>query len=373
MPTYLLRLNLDIKERNFKDQLRFKLAAASVKSLSKKNNKVVILSHLGRPQAKNLSHSALTLKPFARALSQVAGKKIKFISHFNFPKIKDEIDRASGGSIFLLENLRFLPGENKNSPILAKQLAGLGNRYINDDFANSHRAHTSMNAITKFLPSSAGPLVKEEIRALQTIRSKSSRPFVLVIGGAKMADKIVLMKYLLPKVDYILVGGGPANNFLELKRVDIGSSIHEPKLTRTTRLLARNKKLIIPVDWKKERNKILDIGPETVKIYSKIIADAKTIIWNGPMGYFEDEKFAVGTEKIAKAILKNRRARIVIGGAETIASLQATTRINADLSARISADSDRRKSALFLSTGGGAMLAFLAGKKLPGIKTLHLR
>src|SRR3990167_2869736 len=190
MTTYLLRLNLDIKERNFRDQLRFKLAAESIKSLSKKTNKIIILSHLGRPRRRD---KKLTLRPFSHALNAATSKKIKFIPHFDFKKIKREINRAPGGSVFLLENLRFLPGESKNSKTLAKQLAALGNSYSNDDFATSHREAASISAITNFLPSKAGPILKREIKALRRVKTGSQRPFVLVIGGAKMADKIVLM------------------------------------------------------------------------------------------------------------------------------------------------------------------------------------
>ncbi len=366
MPTYLLRLNLDIKERNFKDQLRFKLAAQSIKSLSKRNNKVVILSHLGRPKGTDKS---LSLKRFAPALGIASGKRVEFISHFNFQKIKKEVSAAPGGSVFLLENLRFLPGEKKNSKTLAKQLASLGDRYINNDFADSHRADASISAITNFLPSKSGPILKKEIQALKKIRSNPQHPFVLIIGGAKMADKITLMRYLLPKVDYVLVGGGPANNFLKLNNVNIGSSINEPRLIQTTKLLARSKKVIIPIDWKKDGNKILDIGPETVKLYSKIISDARTIIWNGPMGYFENKKFALGTEKVAKAILKNKKARIVIGGAETTAAIIRVKSLPAHAYRQVGG----RQARVFVSTGGGAMLEFLAGKKLPGIEALDLR
>ena len=354
MTTYLLRLNLDVKESDFKNQLRFTLAASSIKSLSRRTNKIVALSHLGRPNGINKS---LSLERFAPALTAASGRKIRFIPHFNFQKIKREIDRAPGGSVFLLENLRYLPGEAKNSKTLAKQLASLGEYYINDDFATSHRDAASISGITGSLPGKPGPILKKEVQALTKIRTKPRHPFVLVIGGAKMADKIVLMRYLLPKVDHILVGGGPANNFLKLKKIHIGSSIYEPKLTQTTKLLARSKKVVIPVDWKKERNKILDIGPRTVKLYTQIISSARTIIWNGPMGYFENKKFSNGTEKIAKAILKNKKARVVIGGGETIAALPLKVK-------------KQNYGQVFISTGGGAMLEFLAGKKLPGIESL---
>ncbi len=352
--TYLLRLNLDIKEQNFRDQLRFKLATSSIKSYSKKTNKVVILSHLGRPRSIDRS---LSLKPFAKALASASGKSIKFIPHFDFKKIKNEIDNSPPGSIFLLENLRFLPGERKNSRTLAKNLAALGNRYINNDFADSHRVDASISAITEFLPSTPGPILKKETQALTKVRTNPRHPFVLIIGGAKLADKILFTKYLLPKVDYALVGGGPANNFLKLNKVNIGSSINEPKLAQTTKLLSKNKKIVIPIDWKKEGNKILDIGPKTIKLYSEIISNARTIIWNGPMGYFEKEKFAVGTLSIAKAVLKNKKAETVIGGGETIAALSLKL-------------DKQRHGKIFISTGGGAMLEFLAGKKLPGIAAL---
>lgn len=365
MTTYLLRLNLDIKEHNFQEQLRFKLATSSIKSLSKKTNKIIILSHLGRPpssakasagKAKALNKD-FSLRRFAPALGAASGKRIKFIPHFNFEKIKAEIEAAPGGSVFLLENLRFLPGEARNSRTLAKQLASLGNHYINDDFATSHRTAASIVAITEFLPGKPGPILKKEIQALTKILRHPSYPFVLIVGGAKMLDKIALIKYLLPKVDYILVGGGPANNFLKLNKVDIASSINEPKLMGVTRLLLKNKKIMIPVDWKKPGNKILDIGPKTVKLYSQIIFQARTIIWNGPMGYFENKEFAVGTTSIARAILRNKKARAVIGGGETIAALPS--KVN-----------KQEYGTVFISTGGGAMLEFLTGKKLPGITAL---
>src|SRR3990167_1951850 len=169
MTTYLLRLNLDIKERNFRDQLRFKLAAESIKSLSKKTNKIIILSHLGRPRRRD---KKLTPRPFSHALNAATSKKIKFIPHFDFKKIKREINRAPGGSVFLLENLRFLPGETKNSKTLAKQLAGLGSHYINDDFATSHRDAASISGITGFLPGKPGAILRKEVRALAKIRTK---------------------------------------------------------------------------------------------------------------------------------------------------------------------------------------------------------
>lgn len=356
MPTYLLRVNLDITERDFKAHLRFKLAASSIKSLTKKNDKVIILSHLGRPKR---SDRKLSLKKFTPALSATIGKKVRFISHFDFPKIKKRIGSSPRGSIFLLENLRFLPGETRNSKVLAKELASLGDRYINDDFATSHRAAASLVGITKFLPSQPGRILKGEVKNLKKARDYHRHPFILIIGGAKMIEKMGVIKNLLPKVDWVLVGGGPANNLLKVKGVKIGSSIYEPELISTARFLIKNKKIMIPVDWREEKNKILDIGPKTIKNYSEAIKNARTIIWNGPMGHFEERKFALGTKKIAKAIMKNKRAHTVIGGVETVASLPF--KVN-----------KQEYGKTFISTGGGAMLEFLADEELPALKVLNL-
>lgn len=348
----LVRINLDIEEKDFKKALRFQVAVSLIKSLSKENNKVVILSHKGRPRGYD---KKLSMKPFVKPLSKEIGKRIIFIE--DLKGAKKEIKSAPSGTVLLLENLRFLSGEKQNSLLLAKKLASLGDEYINNDFAASHRKAASLVAITKFLPSKKGEIIQSEIKALTRIIKAPKHPFVLIIGGAKIKTKASTIKSLLPHVDYVLLGGGVGNTFLKAKGVDIGKSLHEPKMVKKIRRLAKNKKIITPMDHIIERGAILDIGPKTRKEYSRIISEAKTIIWAGPMGKFEIKKFSGGTRAIANTVLKNKKARTVIGGVETVYSLPIKT------------DSQNMGN-LFLSTGGGAMLHFLVGKKLPALAAL---
>jgi len=350
--TILVRINLDIEEKDFRKALRFQIAVPLIKSLSKGNNKVVILSHKGRPKSYD---RRLSMEPFVGPLSKGIGKKIVFIEHLK--GAKKEIKSAQGGTIFLLENLRFLSGEKQNSLLLAKRLASLGDEYINNDFATSHRKAASLVAITKFLPSKKGEIIQNEIKALARVIKNPKHHFVLIIGGAKIKTKASAIKSLLPRVDYVLLGGGVANTFLKARSVDIGKSLHEPEMVKKIRRLAKNKKIITPVDHIVERDAILDIGLETRKEYAKLISEAKTIIWAGPMGKLEVKKFAGGTRAIADAVLKNKKARIVIGGVETVYSLPIKTQ-------------KQNMGNVFLSTGGGAMLHFLVGKRLPAIAAI---
>jgi phosphoglycerate kinase len=354
MTIYLIRINLDIKNKPFKDALRFKVACEIIKSLSRGTNKIVLLSHRGNPKDKEKD---LSLKPFAVALSKEVGKKINFIPHFKFDDIRKQINNAKGGSVFLLENLRYLNGEKENGRELSKQLASLGDKYINNDFATSHRKNASLFGITNFIPSSIGQVIKNEIYALSSATKKIKHPAVLIIGGAKAKDKISTIDHLLPKVDHVLLGGRPANIFLKLRGADIGSSAYEKDLIKKIKNLATKIKIITPYDWVTEKNAIFDIGPKTLEDYCQIIKDARTIIWNGPMGMFEKKRFSNGTSTIARAVLNNKRANIIIGGVETVSSLPIRP-------------TKQKMSHIFISTGGGAMLHFLAGEKLPAIEAL---
>ncbi len=262
-----------------------------------------------------------------------------------------------------MENLRFSPEEEKNDKDFAKLLASLGDIYINDAFAVSHRANASVEAITQFLPSYAGLLLEKEISNLDAVMKKFKKPLVVILGGAKVSDKIGLINNFLKKADYFLIGGAMANTFFVFEGLPVGDSFYEKTRLPAgrqgyTREITREigRKIILPIDVVIYKRRILDIGPETVKKYDEIIKKAKTIIWNGPMGMFEDKKFAKGTEEIAAAILKNKKAKTVIGGGETISALKPKTY--------------NLKPNIFLSTGGGAMLEYLAGKKLPGIEAL---
>jgi len=356
MRTYLLRVNLDIKEKNPVNQLRFSLAAADIKLFSKPTNKIVILSHRGRPRGRD---QKLSLRPLCLLLEKTTHKKIKFIPDFKFTHIKKEIAAAPGGSIFLLENLRFLAGEEKGDKRLARQLAALGDRYINDDFATSHRHHASLVWLAKFLPSQPGPHLKKEVQTLRQVSEKPAQPFVLILGGAKIKDKIGVIKCLLPKVSWVLLGGGPANTLLKARGEAIGHSLYDPKAIPTIKPLVKNIKIITPFDWQTEQDKILDIGPETAALYQVFISQAATIVWNGPMGYLEKKKFASGTSQIQKAVLANKRAKTIIGGGETVAALPPSIQ-------------RRPANNLFISSGGGAMLEFLSGKNLPALEALKL-
>lgn len=354
--TCLLRVDLNIESPE-KDAFRLQAVLPTIKFLTKNGAKVVILSHRGRPQGRE---SRLSLKPFAKILSRLLGKEVRFA---------DRIKSFPAGDIVLLENLRFFPEEEKNDRQFAKKLASLGDIFVNDAFAVSHRANASVEAVTEFLPSYAGLLLEKEIENLDAVMKRFKKPLVIILGGAKVSDKIGLINNFLGKADCFLIGGAMANTFFALQGLPVGDSFYEKikldgKITREI-----GEKIILPVDAVIYKRKILDIGRETAKEYGDIVKKAATIIWNGPMGMFEDKKFAKGTEKITTAVFKNRKAGVVIGGGETVASLNKI-----DLRFKIPAyPAGRQDSRIFISTGGGAMLEYLAGKKLPGIEALKKR
>ncbi len=373
----LLRVDFNIANAELSEKnIRLKSALPTIKFLINRGIKVVIMSHRGRPQpakranpkSKILNSKQFSLKPFAVILSKLLKKPVKFIDFKeDFKTIKIIIKNSPGSSIFLLENLRFLPGEEKNDKQFAEQLASLGNFYINDAFSVSHRANASVAAITRFLSSYAGLSLESEIKNLNKAIKAPKKPLVIILGGAKISDKIGIIKNFLAKADYFLIGGAMANTFMAAKNLPIGDSLYEKEMIPLARQLLNSKKIILPIDLViaypvattiacSPRKKILDIGPKTVEKYSQIIKKAKTIIWNGPVGYIEDSHFTKGTKGIIKSILNNKKAKIIIGGGETTAFIQV---INY-----------KQQSNIFLSTGGGAMLEYLAGKKLPGIIAL---
>ncbi len=375
--TCLLRVDLNIESPE-KDTFRLQAILPTIKFLVKNKAKVVILSHRGRPAPlkRGISNfqfpisKQFSLKPFAKILSRLLGKEVCFVSDFYFSDIRKKIKDSNSGAVFLLENLRFMPGEEKNDSRLAKSLASLGDIFINDAFAVSHRANASVEAITSFLPSYAGLLLEKEINNLGAVMKKFKKPLVIILGGAKISDKIGLINNFLKKADYFLIGGAMANTFFAFQGLPVGDSLCEKIRIDAgiTREIAR--KIILPIDVVIYKRKILDIGPETVKKYNEIIKKAKTIIWNGPMGMFEDKKFVKGTEAIAAAIFENKKAKIVIGGGETIASLKIkNSRFHRGFSTK-SEQISKIKNNIFFSTGGGAMLEYLAGKKLPGMEAL---
>ena len=358
----LLRLDF-----NTEDDWRLRTAVPTVKFLEKHSRAVIILSHRGRPafsasrrirRGKPLGFDKkLSLKKDALKLGRFIGRRVTFIGDFNFKKIKKTIGLAPKGSVFLLENLRFLKGEEENSPVLAKNLASLGDFYVNDAFAVSHRENASVSAIARRLPSFAGFGLEREIKTLGQIMARPRRPLVLVVGGSKAADKLGVMDYFKNKADWFLLGGGPANTFLYLRGVNVGNSVRDrnPAELKKLKKLTYQKNIVVPADYKRKKDKILDIGPKTVRIFEEKIKKARTIIWSGPMGLAEKKKFARGNLAVAQVIAKNRRAFSVTGGGETVMFLKKYKL-------------DKKFS--FISTGGTAMLDYLAGKKLPGVAAL---
>ena len=374
----LLPVDLNVKsDESLDSNPRISGILPTIQFLIKRGAKIVILSHRGRPNSKSykLKTKNYTLRPFAKILSKLLKRPVKFIS-FNMgtsdvPTLTS-ILRTS--DVLLLENLRFFPAEDKNNKNFAKKLASLGDFYVNDAFGVSHRANASVAAITKFLPSFAGLLLEKEIKNLSLIINpfdkaqgsrrvyrgvkKTKHPFVIILGGAKISDKIELIKNFLNKTDHFLIGGGIANTFIAAQDLPVGDSLYEKEMIPTAKKLLKSKKIILPVDFKLSNRKILDIGPKTAEKYGEIIKNARMIIWNGPMGYIEDKKFRRGSEEISRALVKSK-AFVVVGGGETISILKTKNY--------------KLKTNVFISTGGGAMLEYLADKKLPGIEALNIR
>jgi len=348
-----------------KEDWRIKAALPTIKYLLEKKAKVILISHLGRPEKSREFTLGVTvdsrlrgndrvvkysLKPVANRLGELLNCEIKFIDDCVGDKVKKEIKEMREGEIVLLENLRFYKEEKNNNEKFAEKLAELADIYINNAFSVSHRKHASVCAITKFLPSYAGLLLEKEVRILSEAMENPKRPAVAIIGGAKVETKLPVVKYLANKFDNILVGGVVAN---EMSDDDTLAEKPTPSPSREGNFQEGNV-VKLPNDFVWENNERMDIGPETIKEYLKIISRAKTIIWNGPMGMFEKEKFSEGTKSIVAALTKSKSC-VIIGGGETIAAVSEFSGL---------------KKIDYVSTGGGAMLEFLAGKKLPGLEVL---
>ncbi len=356
--------NVPLKDGRVVDDSRIRAALPTIEFLRKKEAKVILVSHLGRPDGKVVDE--LRLEPVAVRLS----KLLKYPVHYEPDCIGAEIeDRVRGlhyGDVMLLENLRFYPEEEADGELFAQKLASLGDVFVNDAFGVSHRAHASVHAVTKFLPSYAGFLLLKEVEVLSALLKMPKRPFVAVLGGAKVSDKIGVIENLLRKVDTILIGGAMMFTFYKALGYEVGKSKFEADKVKLARLLLKKgkKKIALPVDVVTKSKVVhaagmpksmmgLDIGPETQAIYSEIIRDARTVFWNGPMGMFELRSFAKGTLAVAKAMAKCKGVTVV-GGGDTVAAI-----------------SGFEKKFTHVSTGGGASLEFLEGKKLPGIVALE--
>ena len=378
--------NVDLDEgKKIIDDFRIRATLPTISYLMGKGAKIILMSHLGDPGATNglpaiglpqaWQAGSLRLLPIRAKLQELLKTSIIMAGDCVGNEVREMARDLKSGQILFLENLRFHKEEKANDEKFAKELADLGDIYVNDAFAVSHRKHASLCAITKFIPPYAGLLLEKEIGVLEKAMKKSDHPLVVIIGGAKVSTKMKVIKNFLNVADDIILGGALANTVLHAKGIAIGKSIIEEKMTEDVKNIEiTNTKIHIPVDTivsidksgearariapvgKTEENElILDIGPETEKLFGEVVKGAKTIIWNGPMGLFEKEKFANGTEIIARAVA-DCQCYSVVGGGETISYIDKL-----GLAEKFS----------HISTGGGAMLKFLAGEKLPGLIALE--
>ena len=358
------------------DDTRITASLPTIQYLLEQKAAVILMAHLGRP--KGQVKPELSLAPVAKHLGKLLGKKILFAPDCVGEAAQAAASKLKPGHILLLENLRFHKEEEKNDMEFAEKLASLADLYVNDGFGVSHRAHASVEGVTHFLPAAAGFLLEKEIQYVGQAVTNPLHPFVAIIGGAKVSDKIGVISNLLDKVDTLLIGGGMANTFLAAQGYKMGKSlVEEDKLDLAKELLAKAKKnkvnMLLPTDLvmaaafapdaehvtEKVKNlnqayMALDIGAETSKAYAEALADAKMIVWNGPMGVFEMDAFCKGTEAVAKAVAKSR-ATSIVGGGDSVAAIEKL-----GLAKRIT----------HISTGGGASLEYLEGKVLPGVAAL---
>ena len=365
------------EKNNITDDTRILLSLPTIRFASEAGGKVILASHLGRPKGKK--DPKFSLAPVAERLSQLLGKKVSLATDCIGEQVQKQIGEMKEGEVLLLENLRFHPEEEKNEEAFAKALASLCDVYVNDAFGAAHRAHASTEGMTRFVKTvAAGFLMVKEIESLEKALVRPQTPYVAILGGAKVSDKIGMIENLLDMVTTLLVGGGMAYTFLKAKGFDVGKSlVEEDQIGLSLNLLEKAKgkiKFLLPSDHiaaermdiqaKREivkNDKIpsgwvcLDIGPETAKTFSEEIKSAKTIVWNGPLGVFEMEPFSQGTFAIARAIA-NSSAFSIVGGGDSVSAVN-----KAGVADRIS----------HISTGGGASLEFLEGKKLPGIEALR--
>lgn len=361
------------------DDARMRAALPTLQYLIDNGAKVIVMSHLGRPKGKVVEELRLT--EVGKHLAELLGKPVKKLDDCIGPDVEAAVADMKDGDVVLLENVRFYPQEEKNDVHFAKELAKLGDIYVNDAFGTAHRAHGSTAGVGVFLPSVTGYLMKKELTALGNALMRPVKPFVAIIGGAKISDKIGVVSYLIGKANTIIIGGGMANTFLAAQGYDMKASLVELESIRVAKETLEQAKnagtdLLLPVDVtiaaafdEPETAKAadidaiddgwmaLDIGPKTIENYVAKIKDAKTIIWNGPMGVFEQDVFAVGTNALAKAVAESE-AYSVVGGGDSVAAVKKS-----GMADKIN----------HISTGGGASLEFMEGRVLPGLAIIEER
>lgn len=369
--------NVPLKDGIITDDTRIRATLPTLRHLIDQGTKVVIASHLGRPKGERKPE--FTLAPCAKRLSKLLERPVRFVEDCIGDIPAQAVSEMKPGDVVVLENLRFYKEEEKNDPTFAKALASLAEVGVNDAFGVSHRAHASVEGITKYLPMGAGFLLEKEIRYVGGAVEHPEHPFAAIIGGAKVSDKIEVISNLLPKVEVLIIGGGMANTFVAAQGYNVGTSLVEAdKFELARELIARaketNTNLLLPVDFvvadafsETANHKVvdataiedgwmaLDIGPKSRELFAKALAPMKMIVWNGPMGVFEMEVFAGGTNAVAKAVAE-ASATTIVGGGDSVAAIEKS-----GLSDKIS----------HISTGGGASLEYLEGKVLPGIAALQ--
>lgn len=371
--------NVPMKDGVITDDIRIVSALPTIRYLIDGGAKVILMSHLGRPDGE--PKKEFTLAPVAERLSQLLGAEVVFISSDRVvdDKVKEAASDLKDGQVMLLENVRFRKEETKNGADFARELSELGDFFVNDAFGTAHRAHASTAGVADYLPAVSGFLIEKEVKFLGNAVENPKRPFVAIMGGAKVGDKIPVIENLLKKVDTLIIGGGMAYTFFKAQGLEIGTSILDKDNVNLAAVLlekaaAAGVTILLPVDcvcgreFKNDtefgiypKDKLpsdmmgLDIGPETVKVYGKVIKDAATVVWNGPMGVFEMPNFAKGTRAVAEALAESS-AVTVIGGGDSAAAVEQF-----GLADKMT----------HISTGGGASLEFLEGKVLPGIAVIQ--
>ncbi|MFJ7993952.1 phosphoglycerate kinase [Peribacillus frigoritolerans] len=370
--------NVPMQDGKISDDTRIKAALPTISYLTEQGAKVILASHLGRPKGQVVEE--LRLAPVAERLSELSGKDVQKAEEAYGETVQSIIDNMQNGEILLLENVRFYPGEEKNDQELAKSFAALADVYVNDAFGAAHRAHASTEGIAHHLPAVAGLLMEKELSVLGKALSNPERPFTAIIGGAKVKDKIGVIENLLEKVDHLIIGGGLGYTFIKAQGHEIGNSLLEEDKIELAKFFiesAKEKgvKLHLPIDAvvtaefspDAETDNVdidaipndkmaLDIGPKTSELFADVIKSSKLVIWNGPMGVFEFDKFANGTKTVAQALAEANDTYSIVGGGDSAAAAEKF-----GLAEKMS----------HISTGGGASLEFMEGKELPGVVALN--